>query len=226
MVKIILHNTLIICFLLISNVVVSQMYKDTATISSQYVFSQFTDGVVLLNDGTIFKGKFNYDTSTNQMKYVGTTNEIMYLSEPEKIYKVTIANRDFIYVKNFFVEIISDGPVSLCMRVHEKQYTEKNAAYGCTTASSSISSATGFGRKGIDYQLSSSDKVSFQLDSVFYVMNNGISRVVSKENDLLKCFPSNKALIKQELSKQHTEFSSIDSMKSMINWINVNGIKD
>ena len=226
MVKIILQNALVIGFLLISNVVVSQMYKDTATISSQYVFSQFTDGVVLLNDGTIFNGKFNYDASMNQMKYIGATNEIMYLSEPEKIYKVTIANRDFIYVRNFFVEIISDGPVSLCMRVHEKQFTEKNAAYGCTTASSSISSATGFGRKGIDYQLSSSDKVSFQLDSVFFVMNKGISRVVLKDNDLLKCFPFNKAIIKQELSKQHTQFSSIDSMKSIINWINVNGIKD
>lgn len=192
MAKIILHNTLVIGFLIISNVVVSQIYKDTATVSSEYVFSHFMDGLVSLNDGTIFNGKFNYDASTNQMKYIGTTNEIMYLSEPEKIYKVTIANRDFIYVKNFFVEIISDGPVSLCMRVHEKQYTEKNAAYGCTTVSSSISSVAGFGRKGVDYQLASSDKISFQLDSVFYVMNNGISRVVLKENDLLNPHCSDK----------------------------------
>ena len=217
---------LIIGFLLISNVVVSQVNQNTTIVPSQFLFSHFTDGVVLMKDGTVYNSKLNYDASTDQMKFIGTTDEIMYLSEPDKVKKVTIANRNFIYIKDFFVEIISEGPVRLCQRIQVKQYTEKYAAYGGTSATSSILSVSSIDRNGVDYKLSSNDKVTFQQASVFYMMNNGKSRIVLKENDLLKCFPTHKEIIKQEIIKQHTEFSSVDSMRKLINWINANGVEN
>lgn len=227
MMKIKLYYALVIIFLLISNLVVSQPHYDSTTVSSEYLFPQYTDGIVLSNNGTVFKGKLNYDTSSDQMKFIDTNNEIMYLSEPDNVKKVTIANRNFIYFKKYFVEIISEGPVCLGLRIHEKQYREKNVAYGGSSATSSVQSVFSISLQGgIDHKLSSNDKVRFVSEFIFYVMNNGKSRIVLNKNDLLKCFPLNKEIIKQEIGKQHTNFSSDDSMKKMIHWINANGIKD
>jgi len=44
--------------------------------------------------------------------------------------------------------------------------------------------------------------------------------------NLLKCFSTKKDLIAEEIKKQNVNFTSIDSVKKFIDWINANGIKD
>lgn len=221
------HFTLIFCFLLISNYVISQQISILPSDTAQYLFSQFTDGTILLKGGKILTGKLNYNTCLNQMQFLGTNNEILSLAEPEKVIKVVITNRIFINVKNNFVEFISEGPVFLFLRVHKNRIAEKIGAYGTTGSGSSISTTSSFRVDDRDINnLSINEKISYHKDLVFYVLNNGIIRVVENQNDLLRCFSSKKELIKQELVSQHTKFNSIESMKKIINWINANGIKD
>jgi hypothetical protein len=221
------YHTLLVCFLLISNFVVCQQNDDPPLASSEFLFPQFTDGVITLKDGTVCNLKINYNTLSDQMQFMNPNKEVLDIAEPEKIVKVVIANRNFIYIRNNFVELLTDGTVSLCLRVHEKRYAEKIGAYGGTSPASSIQSLSTYrSDDGLSANLSANEKVSFQTEFVFYVMYNGKMKMVLNQNDLLKCFPSNKALLKQELEKQHTKFQSIDSMKKIVEWINANGIKD
>lgn len=224
--KIRYHYTLLTYFLLISNLVISQSKKDT-TSNSPLLFPQFIDGIITLKDGTVCSGKLNYDTSIDEMQFIGTKNEILSFAEPEKVAKVVIANRTFIHVKNFFVEILTEGPVSLCLKVHQKRIAEKIGAYGGTSSTSSIESLTTVKLSdGTMTKLSPNEKVTFQMESLFYLMYNGKIKLILNQNDLFKYFSSHKELIRQELENQHTKVSSIDSMKKIIEWMNAKGIKD
>lgn len=221
-----LHYTLLICFLLISNLVFSQQRKDTVLNSTRFLFPEFTDGVVSMKDGQQLGAKLNYDTSLDQMQFLGANNEILYLGEPDKLFKVVIANRTFITIKNYFVESIAIGPVSLYLRVHQKRNTVKIGAYGGESQLSSIGNLTSVKlNEGTTTKLAANEKVSYKSDLFFYVMINGKTKIVLNQKELLKCFPSNKELLKKEMETQNTNFNSVDSIKKIIDWINEKGIK-
>lgn len=224
-----LHYTLFIFYLLISNLAFAQQKNDTAAFdASNYLFPKFTDGIITMKDGSEAGGKLNYNTLLDEMQFIGDKNEILSFADPSKVVKVVIANRNFLYLKNYFVELIDQGNVSLFSRIHVKRWAEKIGAYGGTSSTSSIESVSSYSSGyGTTTKLSPNEKVSFQTELIFYVMfNNGKIKMVANKNDLLKCFASNKEIIKQEMERQNTKFNSIESVKKIIGWINANGIKD
>lgn len=219
--------TLLISFLLFSGSVFSQGISSSTTDSTIYLFPQFTEGSVTLKDGSVWFGKLNYNTVLDQMEFIGTNNEILSLAEPEKVLKVIIDNRNFINIKINFAEIISDGPVFLCQRKHTIRNVEKIGAYGTTGSGSNISTVSSFRVNERDVNdLMVQEKTKSHTNLIFYVINKRTIREIANQKDLLKCFPSKKELVKQELEKQHTKFSSVESLERIINWINEKGIKD
>lgn len=221
-----LYFPFLICLLLTSNLTFSQQKKDT-TGSSQFLFPKFTDGVVSLKDGSIANAKLNYDTYVDQMQFLGVDNVIMAIAEPEKVVKITISNHEFYYIRNNCVELISKGAVLLFVRVHHQRIAEKNGAYGGASPATSIQTlSTLYSGDGRVSKLSRDEEVSYTTTLNYYITNSGKTRVVLNQNDLLKCFSSEKELIKQELDKQNTKFNSTESVKKLVDWMNSNGIKD
>jgi hypothetical protein len=223
----ILSNLALICFLLFSNLVFAQQKRDSTTSSTRFLFPQFTDGVVVMKDGNVSGGKLNYDTSTDQMQFLGADNAILQIAEPEKVVKVVIANRTFVFLKNYFVEVIIDGPVLLYSRIHEQRIAEKVGAYGGSSPASSIQTvSTLFSGDGTINRLTANEDVTYRKELILSVSVKGKMRIISVQNDLLKCFSSKKELIQQEMDKQKTKISSLESTKKIIEWINTNGITD
>jgi hypothetical protein len=225
--KNVLHYILLICFLLISNLSFSQPQKDSILTSTRFLFPQFTDGKVILKDGVVVSAKLNYDTFTDQMQFMGANNVVMNISEPEKVINVVILNRTFSYLKNYFVEDISNGTVTLSTRLHQQQIAEKNGAYGGSSPATSIQSISSlYQGDGTVNKLSSNETVSYNKTLTFYITVNGKTKIVFNQNDFLKCFPSKKDVIKQEIDKENCKFSSVESVKKIVEWMNTNGIKD
>jgi hypothetical protein len=225
--KNVLHYILLICFLLISILSFSQPQKDSVLTSTRFLFPQFTDGKVILKDGVVASAKLNYDTFTDQMQFMGANNVVMNISEPEKVINVVILNRTFSYLKNYFVEDISIGTVTLSMRLHQQQIAEKNGAYGGSSPATSIQSISSlYQGDGTVNKLSSNETVSYNRTLTFYITVNGKTKIVFNQNDFLKCFPSKKDVIKQEIDKENCKFSSVESVKKIVDWMNKNGIKD
>ena len=212
--KNVLHYILLICFLLISNLSFSQPQKDSILTSTRFLFPQFTDGKVILKDGVVVSAKLNYDTFTDQMQFMGANNVVMNISEPEKVINVVILNRTFSYLKNYFVEDISNGAVTLSTRLHQQQIAEKNGAYGGSSPATSIQSISSlYQGDGTVNKLSSNETVSYNKTLTFYITVNGKTKIVFNQNDFLKCFPSKKDVIKQEIDKENCKFSSVESVK-------------
>ncbi|MDP4290024.1 MAG: hypothetical protein Q8908_03000 [Bacteroidota bacterium] len=217
---------LLVCFLLLSNLAFSQQEIDTASLSPRFIFPHFTDGTVSFKDGNVVNVKLNYDTFTDQMQFLANDNSMLQIAEPEKVIKVVISNRTFIYYQDSFIEEIINGPVSLYARLHQERIAEKVGAYGGASPAGSIQSYSSYSGDGNVTKLSSAEAVSYKSDYTFFVSSKGKIRIVAIQKDLLKCFSSNKDLIQQEMVKEKTKFNSIESAKKIIEWINANGIKD
>ena len=226
--KNILRNILLICFLLLANLVFSQSKTDTAT-ASRFVFPQFTEGIVIMNDGSRIKTSLNYDASTDQMLFMGADKVAMQFAEPEKIQRVVIANRNFYYLKGFFTELVVDGTVVLYARIHLQVITDKTGVYGGQSQAtrnetvSNLDYGSGMERKLSDV---STERVLFTKTIIYYLTVDAKTKLISNQNNLAKCFTSKKEEIAAELKKQDVNFKSIDSVKKFIDWINANGIKN
>ena len=225
--KVKLHVTLLISFLFISILAAAQQQKDTLSETSNLLFPQFTDGVITMKDGSEVSCKFNYNTLLDEMQFISPQNVILAIANPEKVLKVVIANRTFIFMKNYFVELLADGNVSLFYRVHLKRFVVKIGAYGGTSAATFAGTiATYQTPDGNVNKLSTNEEVSYKNELTYYIMQNGKFKILFKLNDLLKCFPSSKELIQQELEKLHTGFADVESMRKIIVWINAKGLKN
>ena len=206
---------------------IAQPKKDSVLITSQFLFPQFTDGKVMMKDGSAYNVKLNYDASLDQMQFMDVNSQILFIGEPDKVNKLEIGKRSFIYRKGYFVEVLIDGPISLFSRVHIQKDVQKNGAYGSSTATSSIQSLSTMKLSdGNDTKLRPSEKAIYQKEVFFFVMVNEKSKLILNEKDLLKCFSSNKELLKKEIDKEQTNFKSADSMKKIVEWIIANGIKN
>jgi len=226
MIKITLQFQIIICLLFICNPSFSQQEKDSIVLT-HHLFPKFTDGVVHFKNGQLANAKLNYDTYLDQMQFLGTDELIMTLKEPEKLFKVSVENREFYYINNNFLELISNDPIPLYTRIHHERLAVKIGAYGNAHPASSIESLATFDSgDGRFSKLAKDENVTFSPTLIFYITNKGITRSIASPNDLLKCFSSDKELIKKELKQQNTKFNSLESVQKIVDWINSKNIRD
>jgi hypothetical protein len=168
-----IHHTLLIYFLLISNFGFSQDKKDTLNLKSSLLFPQFTEGTVIFKDGSSNRAMLNYDTSLDEMQFIGPKNENLAFAEPEKISMVIISNRQFINYNNHFVEILVDGNVTLCLKVCQKRFAEKVGAYGGTSPSSSLTTYSSIRLSdGFNTKLSTNEVIKIKTEFLFYLLQD------------------------------------------------------
>ncbi len=218
------HYTILICFLLISNLVFSQQKKDNAKGSTPYLFPQFTEGTIVFKDGSTHTGMLNYNSAVDEMQFIGPNEQILSFAEPEKVATVTIANRRFMNHQNRFVEILVAGPISLFLRIHQKRFAEKIGAYGGASGTTSIDSYSSYkGNDGRYTDLSPNEAVTYKAEYLFYLLRGDKMKMVLTKSELLKYFPSVKELLKQEMEQQNVKFDDVESVKRIISWINTKG---
>lgn len=218
---------LVICFFIISNPAFSQQQKDTVSDFRQFLFPEFSEGVVYLKDGTVARVKLNYDEVWDQMQFIEADKVIMKIAEPEKVVKIIVSNRTFVYLKNYFVEVISEGPVSLYSRIHQQKIVKKASGYGGSSATTSVQSVSTFtGGDRTNGALANNDAISYIKDVTLYLSVKGKTKIITSLNDLVKCFPLKSDLIQKEIVKENTLYNSIESVKKLIDWINSNGIEN
>src|ERR1035437_2784726 len=127
------HYTLIIACLLFSNLAYSQTKSDLIFDTTSYLLPKFTDGIMKMKDGNLAGGKLNYNTVLDEMQFISDKNEILSVADPSAVAQVTIGDRKFYYLKNYFFELVADGNILLFSRIHVKRFEEKIGAYGGTS---------------------------------------------------------------------------------------------
>lgn len=166
--------------------------------------------------------------NSDQMQFLDKNNLKIAFAEPQKVLMIEITDRKFYYIKKHFVELIYDDLVPLYVRFHQEVISDKNVDFGYESSGSRIQTVSSvYIRNDTAIRTSKLDEdLLFLKTYFFYVTNKGKTRTVLNKKELLKCFSSKKGLILNQLEKQKTNFNSIESVRKIIEWINVNGIKD
>lgn len=201
--------------------------------SPVYLFKEFTDGSVALNNRTFVKTKFNYDTFHDKLLYMDG-DQIMELSDYTSVLSVQIGDRSFIPQGDTLYEVIDleedssvnggsgtaalgDKPSVLLVKWHQKKNPiGKKGAYGQVNhASSAISIDPEY------YSISLKDRGGEQaFDTVVantygIMISGGKIKKFTDKRSFLRIFPQKKDQIEQFMESNHLLFSNPDDVVAL-----------
>ena len=192
----------------------------------QYAFDDFTEGAVLHNNGNLSRAKLNYSYLVNEMQYIDSpTGDTLALMPSSDIMIISISGRKFIPRNKEYVELLSEGLISLGVkRTNKLLSTGAKGAYGTSTNTSAITSMNHISTNmGGDQSLSVLKNMQISLDSHYYLIEIGSNKFtfVANRKSFLKAYPKDKAtLIEQYVNENKIDFEKEEDLIKLTSYCN------
>lgn len=155
----------------------------------QYLFSEFSRGIIKMKNGSSQIAIMNYNTLTEKMEFKQNDN-MMYLTNLDGIDTVSLQNAKFIPVEKVFYEVLVDAPVSLFVQhVSELKSIGRPGAYGITSQTAGPTSVSKMYIDKKSYNLKIPDDTKVTPSPVNWIRINGIMHKFLTERQFLKIFP-------------------------------------
>ena len=187
----------------------------------QFLFPEFSKGVVRTKAGTGMEAILNYNMVDEEM-VINQRGVFMVLDKPEEIDTVFLRNRKFIPVEKAFYEVVVGGPVSIFIQ-HMSRYapTGSATAYGMTSQTLGPT-AVGTIRGGNQVRnLDIPPNVKISPATIYWVRVNGQMQRFTTERQFLRLFPDDKAdQIKSFIRKSNIDLKSADDLVRLGNFCN------
>ena len=186
----------------------------------QYVFPEFTNGVVYFENGRKSGSMLNYNMLLGEMQFVDK-EVVMSLLTLKDIQMIIIDNRKFIPYNEseFCEELITARDVRLCVRRNARSIERsKVGAYGTATAtgsSTSYNSLVGNSNTGKQYDLTVQSKVLVSTNTTYYLMDKGKYYQIKNQKSFTKLFPVNSAKIEAYVKEHNTNFKNEDDLEAL-----------
>jgi hypothetical protein len=192
----------------------------TADNPEQYIFPDFSVGVVKMKD----KGKvalaLNYNVVTEKMVF-RQKNQVFDIVDYSKVDTVYIHERKFVPLNNVFYEVLVNAPVSLFIQHKGKiKPPSRPAAYGGTSELSSSTYVNNL-RMGNDvYRLNSDAPVIIEPDPLIWIRKDNEMYAVFNQKSLLKVFSDRKNEIKEFISGNKIDSKNPGHLIRVVNYYN------
>jgi hypothetical protein len=200
---------------LCSNNILAQNTNQPVALT-QYVFKEFTPGIVKMKSGDASNQTLNYNIVTDEMIF-DNNGTYMAIAQPENVDTVYIANRKFIPLNNKFYELLWNGKAPLLLEftaiIHEPGTPTGYGGTSNTTATSALKSL--ISSSGA-YSLKLPDGYTVVPGFAFWILKNGSIEKAGSEKQLIKIFPEKKDDIKDFVKKNNTNFSKREDMVALI----------
>ena len=204
-----IFSTLLPLFVLLSLNLNAQGSSNTSPVI-EYIFEEFTEGIVVFKDFTSTKGKLNYNLLAGEMQFIDPSTN-MVLSLIGDIRVVSIAGRDFIpRGRREYVEILVNGEPALSVaRTVKVSAQEKAGAYGTYSSTTSISTFNSIFADGQKYDLSPDVRRTVKSDSSYWLIKGGKFTFIKNQKAFLNAYPKSKrASIEQFISENKIDFKN------------------
>ena len=108
--------------------------------NSRYLFPAFRTGTVVFDDNTTAKAQLNYDMVMGEMQYQDASGKVMALANPAEISSILFTDREFIYTKRGYVEVLTyfDNKALLLHRRIKAENEKPTGAYGMASDVSAV----------------------------------------------------------------------------------------
>jgi len=194
--------------------------NDSIIKSSQFLFPDFSIGVVKLKTGEIIKANMNYNTITQKMTF-SQNGELTDLNKPEAVDTIIIQNRQFIPFKNGFLEVLVNAKVSLYIQHRsDLKSSGRPGAYGTTSYTVGSTSVSTLYSKNNSYDLNVPENFSVVPSPSYWIkINNNLHRIDS-ERQLMKLFTKNNEEIKQFIKENNINIKKQEDLLNLVDYCN------
>ncbi len=178
----------------------------------QFLFPSFTTSTVLLKDGTIYKGNFNYNMVDEEMVFF-EKGKYLVPEKPQDIDTIYIQDSPFIPVEKTFYEVVFSGKISFFIQ-HKSKYSSVGTAtaYGLTSqTNSSVTVSTVKGGNQVR-SLDMPDNVQVTEAKVYWVRIGGEMNKFTSERQFLKLFPGTEDELKEFIKKEKIDVKSPEGL--------------
>jgi hypothetical protein len=214
-------RTLFSIILLWSGPILSAQSDSTSNLR-QFLFPEFSPGIVRLKSGESFTSLMNFNTVTGNMTFNQSGN-LSDLNKPEIVDTISIQKRTFVFHEKVFLEVLVNAPVSLFIQ-HRSELTStgRPGAYGITSQSvgptSSLSRYLGDDNKTYNLKLPEDYKVT--PSNYFYIRKDSILNRINSERQFLKLFPTREADIKAYINETKINIKRQEDLIRLVKYCN------
>jgi hypothetical protein len=209
-------------YLLIFSLWVTTSYSQEKALEvSHYLFPEFTQGIILMKNGTKNKAFLNYNSLTEEMIFKNKDNMLAIgETELELVDTVFIRDRKFITLNKKFVELISHSKYDLYVEHKCKLIPPgKPSAYGGTSETSAITSYSSINSGGRLYALKLPEDYEIKPFTFYWLKKNGELNKFISMKQLMKIYDDKKELFKDYVKKHDVKYENQESIAELIQYL-------
>jgi hypothetical protein len=186
----------------------------------QFLFREFSVGLVKLKDSVKIALNLNYNIVTEKMVFM-QKNQIYDMVNYDAVDTIYISQKKFIPVGKVFYELMVKGEITLFVQhTGSIKSPSKPAAYGGT---SDVSSSTYISNMKIgteNFRMKPNPEVVVIQDPIFWVLIDNKLQAVTGKNFLLNLFGGKKKEMKDFIGKYNLKEDDPDDMTRIITYYN------
>jgi hypothetical protein len=207
-----------IIFLILPQLLCAQV--DTVKNPAQYVFPDFSVGIVRMTSGEKVVLNLNYNIVTEKMVFIQKSH-IYDIINQSTIDTVYINNRRFVPVEKAFYEILVQGPATLFIE-HKGAVTKpaRPAAYGGTTELASTTYINNLKVGNQVFRMDNKRAVIIKQESIFWVRKDDQMLPVSSSAQMLRALTDKRNEMKAYIRSVRVDFTDPDQVEEAISYYN------
>ncbi|HPT20635.1 MAG TPA: hypothetical protein PLR88_01705 [Bacteroidales bacterium] len=179
--------------------------------SKRYLYPNFTEGSVILDNGNSIPNMMNYNILSGEMEFL-KSKDTLFIGDKKNIKSIVIAQDTFFYY-NGYMEMIQNGKFKVYLRqTVELKDIQKEGAFG-TINRSSASESYGFvlsGNRSLD--LTPTENIVLQRVSDYFFSLSGYDFIQFTRSNVMKSIPTKKDKIKNYLKTNSVNFNSKEDL--------------
>jgi hypothetical protein len=191
---------------------------------SHYLFSDFTQGIVLMKNGSENNALLNYNSLTEEMVFKDK-GKMLAIGKPQlaQIDTVFIRNRKFFILNDKFVELILRSTIDLYAEHKCKLIPPgKPAGYGGTSETSAVSTYSSLSSGGRVYDLKLPDDYRVEPYIFYWLKRKGELNKFTSIKQLMKLYEDKADLCKTYVKKNNVKYNDQESIVQFIRYLDSN----
>jgi hypothetical protein len=219
----ILHKFLIHTILLV--VLSASFIQLTAQTASegkfpQYLFPDFTNGVIKLKTGQSHTQKINYNTISERM-VMQKEGQYLDLINIETIDTIFLQNRIFVSINKSFYEVLVNAPVALFIQ-HKSDLTEQGSpsGYGGTSQTSAINVYSSVNLSGRIFNMEVPPEYTVSPSPVYWIRKGDVFSSFLTLRQLQKIFTERSSEVKKFIDQNRIKVENKDGLIKLVNFYN------
>jgi hypothetical protein len=198
--------------------------QERVTELSHYLFPEFIQGIILMENGINTKALLNYNSLTEEMIFKDKDKMLAIgKMEMEHIDTVFIGDRKFFTLNNKFVELISHSKCDLYAEHRCSVIVPgKPSGYGGTSQTTAITSVTSINSGGRLYELKLPEDYEIKPYTFYWLKRNGELNKFINMKQLMKLYDDKKDLYKAYVKTHKVKYDDQESIVQLIKYLETN----